>query len=52
MAKPAKEEAAQLRQALEQIDKWCSGENQVNDGEDAEDALRYIQAIVKALGGE
>jgi hypothetical protein len=35
--------------ALQEIDKWCSGENQVDDGEDAEDALRYIQDAIKAF---
>lgn len=34
---------------LREIDKWCSGENQVEDGEDAEDALRYIQDAIKAF---
>ena len=37
------------RSLLKEIDKWCSGENQVDDGEDAEDALRYIQDAIKAF---
>jgi hypothetical protein len=38
---------------LREIEKWCSGENQVDDGEDAEDALRYIHDAIRAfLGGE
>lgn len=34
---------------LGEIDKWCSGENQVDDGEDAEDALRYIRDAIRAF---
>jgi len=30
-----------------EIDKWCSGENQVEDGEDAEFALRRIQILLR-----
>lgn len=32
---------------LAEIEQWCSGEIQVDDGENAEDALRYIQDAIR-----
>lgn len=39
----------ELQSLLMEIDDWCSGRNQVDDGEDAEDALRYIQDAIRAF---
>jgi hypothetical protein len=41
--------ASDYESLLREIDKWCSGENQVDDGEDAEDALKYIRDAIRAF---
>lgn len=38
-----------IQEALDEIIKYCNGENQVEDGEDAEDALRKIETIARNL---
>jgi hypothetical protein len=42
------QEKKEVLELLGEIERWCSGEIQGDDVENAEDALRYIQDAIRA----